>query len=76
MCTNTHTCTYSIEATHYLTDYLCVQSQGLWELYSDMELNMISVLAGEDQFAVVQAAASEACRIGWYLVQTWNLFRL
>lgn len=29
---------------------VCVQTQGLLELYSDMEMNMISVLAGDDQF--------------------------
>lgn len=39
--------------TDCFTDYLCVQSQGLWDLYSDMELNMIPVLAGEDHFILL-----------------------
>uniref|UniRef100_A0A8K9UYN0 Polymerase (DNA directed) nu n=1 Tax=Oncorhynchus mykiss TaxID=8022 RepID=A0A8K9UYN0_ONCMY len=34
--------------TSYLTVSLCIQSQGLWELYSNMELTMIPVLAGKD----------------------------
>ena len=39
--------------TVFFTDYLCVQSQGLWDLYSDMELNMIPVLAGEEHCKIV-----------------------
>lgn len=35
---------------HHLFEPACVQSRGLWQLYSDMELNMIPVLAGERHF--------------------------
>lgn len=49
-CSHTNMHTHTHTPTDYLTDNLCVQSQGLWQLYSDMELNMIPVLAGEHCF--------------------------
>lgn len=50
--THTYAPVHRLDA-HVLTEYLRVQSQGLWELYSDMELNMIPVLAGEGHFTLL-----------------------
>lgn len=50
---------YTLTPNIISPDCLCVKSQGLWELYSDMELNMISVLAGKDHNACFVPADTE-----------------
>lgn len=55
-CTHTHSHTHTLVCTCSKPRFLhclCHQSQGLWELYTGMELNMIPVLAGEKHFILL-----------------------